>query len=133
MSLAVVDASVLTAFYVADDPRREAVVARLAAGDFLIAPAHVDAEVVSALRGLAQRYPDLQSAVPGALRHLARLPLRRMPLAPLLGRMWELRANVTAYDAAYVAIGEELAAPVVTCDGKLAAASGPRCEFELIS
>ncbi len=56
-----------------------------------------------------------------------------VPLAPLLDRMWELRANVTAYDAAYVAVAEELAAPVITCDGKLAAASGPRCEFELIS
>ena len=133
MSLAVVDASVLTAFYVADDPRRAAVVARLAARDALVAPAHIDAEVVSALRRLALRLPSLQSAVPGALRHLARFPVRRMPLAPLLDRMWELRANVTAYDAAYVAVAEELAAPVITCDAKLAAANGPRCEFELIS
>lgn len=133
MSLAVVDASVLAAFYVAEDPRREAVVARLAAGDFLVAPAHIDAEVVSALRRLALRLPSLQSAVPVALRHLARFPVRRLPLAPLLDRMWELRATITAYDAAYVAVAEELAAPVITCDAKLAAASGARCEFELIS
>ncbi len=133
MSLAVIDASVLTAFYVAEDPRREAVVARLAAGHSLVAPAHLDAEVVSALRRLALRLPSLQSAVPDALRHLARFPVRRLPLAPLLDRMWELRANVTAYDAAYVAVAEELAAPIITCDAKLAAASGPRCEFELIS
>jgi len=132
VSLAVVDASVLTAFYVAEDSRREAVVARLGAGDLLLAPAHVDAEVVSALRGLAKRFPSLQETVPGALRHLARFPIRRVPLEPLLGRMWELRANVTAYDAAYVAVAEQLTATVVTCDAKLAAASGPRCEFELI-
>lgn len=133
MSLAVVDASVLTAFYVAEDPRRQAVVARLAAGDSWCAPAHIDVEVVSALRRLDQRLPNLRRAVPAALRHLARFPVRRLPLAPLLGRMWELRANITAYDAAYVAVAEELAAPVVTCDAKLAAAGGPRCDFELLS
>lgn len=133
MSLAVVDASVLAAFYIADDPRREAVVARLAAGESLLAPAHLDAEVVSALRGLAQRIARLERAVPDALRHLAWFPIRRMPLVPLLERMWELRADVTRYDAAYVALAEQLGALVITCDGKLAAASGPRCEIELIS
>lgn len=132
MSLAVVDASVLVAFYASDDPRREVVVARMAAGDALVAPAHLDAEVVSALRGLAQRVEHLERAVPSALRHLARFPIRRMPLVPLLDRMWELRANVTSYDAAYVALAEGLGAPLVTCNGKLAAASGPHCEFELI-
>jgi len=133
VSLVVVDASVLTAFYAADDPRRETVVARLAAGDALFAPAHLDAEVVSALRGFARRIPALRSAVPGALRHLAQIPVRRMPLAPLLDRMWELRENLTAYDAAYVALAEQLGGSVVTCDGKLATASGPRCEFELVT
>lgn len=68
-----------------------------------------------------------------SLRHLAGLPVRRMPLAPLLDRMWELRADVTAYDAAYVALAERLAAPAITCDAKLAAVSGTRCAFDLIS
>lgn len=114
MSLAVIDASALTAFYAADDPRRNAVAARLAAGDALFAPAHLDAEVVSALRRMAQQNPVLQAAVPGALRHLAGFPIRRMPLAPLLQRMWELRDNVTPYDAAYVVLGERLDGPVIT-------------------
>jgi predicted nucleic acid-binding protein len=133
VSLAVVDASVLAVFYLSDDPRRAAVVDRLAVGDALYAPAHLDAEVVSALRGLARVNPALEQAAPAALHHLAGLPVRRMPLAPLLDRMWELRANVTAYDAAYVALAEQLAAPVITCDAKLAAASGVRCTFDLIS
>lgn len=133
MSLAVVDASVLVAFYLSDDPRRSDVVRRLGAGDALYAPAHLDAEVVSALRGLARVKPAVERAVPAALRHLAGFPIRRMPLAPLLGRIWELRANVTAYDAAYVALAEQLAAPVVTCDAKLRAANGTRCIFELIT
>lgn len=133
MSLTVVDASVLTAFYAADDPRRAAVAARLAVGDTLFAPAHVDAEVVSALRGIARHSPGLRSAVPAALRHLAGFPIQRLPLAPLLERMWELRDNVTPYDAAYVALAERLAGPLLTCDVKLAAASGSRCAFDLIT
>ncbi len=132
MSLAVVDASVLTVFYAADDPRRGAVVARLGVGDTLVAPAHLDAEVVSALRGLALRHPPLREIVPAALRHLGSFPIRRLPLAPLLERMWELHDNVTPYDAAYIAIAERLGAPLITCDGKLGAAS-PSCRFELIT
>jgi predicted nucleic acid-binding protein len=133
VSPAVVDASVLAVFYLAEDPRRDAVVARLAAGNALYAPAHLDAEVVSALRGLARVRPGLNRIAPIALQHLAGLPVRRMPLAPLLERMWALRENVTAYDAAYVALAEQLAATVITCDAKLAAASGTRCAFDLIS
>lgn len=133
MSLAVIDASVLTAFYAADDPRRDPVAARLGSGDALFAPAHVDAEVVSALRGMARRSPVLHAAVPAALRHLADFPIRRMPLAPLLQRMWELQNNITPYDAAYVALAERLNGPLITSDRKLATASGARCSFDLIT
>ena len=133
MSLAVVDASVLTVFYAADDPRRGAVVERLGVGDTLVAPAHLDAEVVSALRGLAFRHPPVREVAPAALRHLAGFAIRRLPLAPLLERMWELRDNVTPYDAAYIAIAEQFDAPLITCDGKLSTAGGPACRFELIT
>jgi len=133
VTLAVVDASVLVAFYAADDTRRQSVVDRLAAGTALFAPAHVDAEVVSALRRLSRPSAPLREAVPTALRHLAGFPIRRMPLAPLLQRIWELRDNLTAYDAAYVALAERLDSIVITCDSKLAGASGPRCSFELIT
>ncbi len=133
MSLAVVDASTLVAYYAAEDPRRATVVARLAIGDALFAPAHLDAEIVSALRGLSRPNPTLREAVPGALRHLAGFPIRRMPLAPLLQRIWELRDNITAYDAAYVALAERLNGALITCDAKLVGASGPRCRFDLIT
>lgn len=132
MSLAVVDASALVAFYAAEDPRRHTVAARLAVGDALFAPAHLDAEIVSALRGLSRPNPTLRAAVPAALRHLEGFPVRRMPLAPLLQRIWELRDNLTAYDAAYVALAERLDGPLITCDGKFAGASGPRCSFDVI-
>lgn len=133
MSLAVIDASVLAAFYASDDPKRAAVSERLAAGNGLFAPAHLDAEVVSALRGMARGNVILDQTVPSALAHLAGFPIRRIPLAPLLDRMWALRDNVTPYDAAYVALAERLDSPLITCDARLSAASGPRCSFELIA
>ena len=132
MSLAVIDASVLVAFYAADDPRHALVTERLSRGDALFSPAHLDAEIVSALRGLARNNPRLENFVPSALAHLMRLPLRRMPLAPLLDRIWELRHNITAYDAAYVALAERLDAVLVTCDTKLVNAGGTHCPFDLL-
>jgi len=133
VSLAVIDASVLAAFYAADDSRHALVAERLKVGDALFAPAHLDAEIVSALRGMARRNRVLERAVPRALTHLAGFPIRRMPLPPLLERMWELRNNVTAYDAAYIALAERLGAVLITCDARLATASGPTCTFDLIS
>ena len=56
-----------------------------------------------------------------------------MPLPPLLERMWELRHNVTAYDAAYIALAERLDAVLITCDARLATANGPTCTFDVIS
>lgn len=114
MSLAVVDASVLAVFYASDDPRHSLVAERLAVGDALFAPAHLDAEIVSALRGMARGNEGLAWLVPGALAHPAGFPIRRMPLPPLLERMWELRHNVTPHDAAYVALAERLDAVLIT-------------------
>lgn len=133
MSLAVVDASVLAAFYASDDPRREKTVEILSSGHALFAPAHLDVEVVSALRGMARGNRALTEIVPGALGHLAGFPIRRMPISPLLNRIWQLRENITPYDAAYVALAEQLGGPVITCDAKLAGSSGAQCRFDLIT
>lgn len=132
MSLIVIDASVLVVFYAADDSRHDDVVRRLKIGDALFAPAHLDVEVVSALRGLAKNKPALEASVPGALLHLAEFPIRRMALPPLLERIWELRHNITAYDAAYVALAERLDAVLLTCDARLARSSGLSCIVEQI-
>lgn len=67
-----------------------------------------------------------------ALVDLADFPLRRYPHELLLPRIWELRNNMTAYDAAYVALAEGLGAPLLTRDRRLAATPGHRAEVELI-
>jgi predicted nucleic acid-binding protein len=67
-----------------------------------------------------------------ALADLADLPLLRYPHDFLLPRMWDLRGNLSAYDAAYVTLAEALDAPLLTRDRRLAAAAGHHAEIELV-
>ena len=67
-----------------------------------------------------------------AVTDLGDLPLQRYQHAPLLPRMWELRLNLTGYDAAYVALAEVLRAPLVTADARLASAPGHRATVEVL-
>lgn len=120
----VVDASVVVAFLV-DPVRREAIRAAFREGrDDLHAPAHLDLEVVSALRRLAASgaLPDRQAGM--AARDLADLPVLRHVLEPLMATVWKLRGNVSPYDAAYVALALALDAPLLTADAALARAPG---------
>jgi predicted nucleic acid-binding protein len=66
-----------------------------------------------------------------ALADLADFPLHRYPHAVLLRRVWDLRHNLTAYDAVYVALAEALGAPLLTRDQRLASAAGHRARVEL--
>lgn len=133
MSLAVIDSSALVTLLVFDDPRAAAVEARLRKGDAFFAPTLLDYEVLSALRGIARKDPRLtDEIVAEALADLQDLPVRRMKADALLPRIWQLRHNCSAYDAAYVALAESLGAALLTCDARLGAASGVRCEVEVL-
>lgn len=78
----------------------------------------------SALLEAAERGRD-------ALADLADFPLQRYPHDLLLPRVWELRNNLTAYDAVYIALAEALGAPLLTRDQRLAGAAGHRAQIEL--
>ncbi len=67
-----------------------------------------------------------------ALQDFAEIALLRYPHDILLERIWQLRNNLTAYDAAYVALAEALEAPLLTCDRKLASAPGHRARVEVL-
>lgn len=67
-----------------------------------------------------------------ALDDLADLPMQRVVHTALLARCWELRDDLTTYDAAYVALAEVLQATLLTGDRRLAHAPGPRCAVELV-
>ncbi|HVR95858.1 MAG TPA: type II toxin-antitoxin system VapC family toxin [Thermoanaerobaculia bacterium] len=66
-----------------------------------------------------------------AARDLLQLDLELVPFTPFAERVWELRANVTSYDAWYVAVAEQFDLPLATLDRHLARATGPRCRFLL--
>ncbi len=84
-----------------------------------VVPELIDVEAVSALRRLAagQRIDSHRSGQ--FLAELAALPAERYSHTPLIGRMWELRHNFTAYDAAYIALAEATGSVLYTCDEKL--------------
>ncbi len=91
-------------------------------------PSVAGAEITSALRGMAFRgLLSAEDARVAAVR-ASRLRARRYPFEPFLPRVWDLRQNVTVYDAWYVALAESLGAPLVTADDRLRRADGPRCE-----
>ena len=127
----VVDASIL-APALADDESDGALVRARLHGEQLAAPELIDLEVISTLRRAARagRLDDRRSSQ--ALADLAALPLKRVPHLPLLSRIWELRENLTAYDAAYVALAEALGALLLTADKPLSRASGIRCAVEVL-
>ena len=116
--LLVVDASVVVE--VLRRSERGGAVARAMRGATLAAPAHVDAEVLSALGRLVRANEVAPARVARALEHLARLPLERYPLAPLVQRAWALRGSLALRDGLYVACAETLNATLLTIDGRLA-------------
>lgn len=92
----------------------------------LYAPAHLAVEVLSVLCGWVLSREVTADRARIALADLDALGVHWMDLPPLLGAAWQLRDNVSAYDAVYVALAEALDCPLVTFDRRLAKAS-PRC------
>jgi len=128
----VIDASVMV--NVLADDNGDGALARdhVARSGDLHAPELVDVETVSALRKrwLVGDLTDERFAL--ALDDLEALELTRFPALPLMRRGYELRANVTAYDAAYVALAEVLRCPLLTADARLARAPGIKCEVNVL-
>ena len=127
----VLDASAAVEFLL-DLQAGAAVAARVSvAGETMHAPHLLDAEVTHALRRYTLRGEITPTRGREALEDLAALRLRRYSHVRLLPRMWELRANLSGYDAAYVALAEALDAPLLTTDRALARAPGHRATIEL--
>ena len=129
--MTVIDASaLLVALAVPGGPGRAA--RRRLSGAALTAPALIDLEVAAALRRLVaggrMARPDAESV----LADCAVLPIERVSHERLVPRCWELRDNLTVYDASYVALAELLGTTLVTADGRLARAPGLRCPVDLL-
>ncbi|MGH8924600.1 MAG: type II toxin-antitoxin system VapC family toxin [Acidimicrobiia bacterium] len=128
----VVDASVV-AVALADDGRDGDVARARLVSEQLAAPELIDLEVGSVLRRQLTSGAIDEHRARLALNDLVDLPLRRAPHRPLLMRCWELRGNLTMYDAAYVALAEELDTVLLTGDVRLSKAVGLRCAVELLA
>jgi predicted nucleic acid-binding protein len=127
----VVDASVLAPALADDTSDGDAARACLR-GHFLAAPELIDLEVASVWRRqvtagqLEKRRADL------AVADLLALPLKRIPHRQLITRCWELRENLTPYDASYVALAELLDAVLVTGDKRLSRSPGLDCRVQIV-
>jgi predicted nucleic acid-binding protein len=95
-------------------------------------PHLLDVEIAQVLRRYVREKSMTASRGEEALQDLLDLPLNRYPHDILMPRIWELRTVLTAYDAVYVALAELLEAPLLTCDRKIALASGHRATVEVV-
>lgn len=127
----IVDASVL-ASALGDDGEDGGRARQGMLGDRLAAPELIDLEVISVWRRALRARRMTARRAAQAIGDLQVLPLARAPHRPLLPRIWELASNLTAYDAAYVALAEALSAPLLTADRRIARAPGLRCEITLL-
>lgn len=126
--VAVVDASVVIAALV-DTTTLGAWAERVLQSAPLAAPHLMPAEVANVLRRTAASAEISDDVASLAHADLVSLRVELFPYAPCSSRIWELRSNVTAYDAWYVAVAEQLDAPLATVDVRLSRAPGPRCAF----
>jgi predicted nucleic acid-binding protein len=129
--LIVVDASVIAPALADDEADGERARSRLR-GESLTAPEVLDLEVVSVIRKAFLSGTLNRRRAGLAMADLVDLDLERVSHRRMLARIWELRQNLTPYDAAYVALAETINATLVTADRRLSRAPGPRCTIEYL-
>jgi predicted nucleic acid-binding protein len=123
----VVDASAVVAALLHEGPARHCL-----RDQSLQAPHLLDLEVISVLRRLNLQGSLTPEGADACLLAFRSLGVRRFASQGLLERIWELRENLSAYDASYVALAEALGCPLLTADRRLAAAPGPACAIQLL-
>ena len=128
----VLDASAALAAFLGTGVNSASIRVRIEApGESLHAPHLLDVEMLHALRGLVLRGDVSRARSEEVREDFASLRWSRYSHVAFLDRIWELKDNLTAYDAAYVALAETLSAPLITTDARLARASGIRAEVEV--
>lgn len=128
----VVDASVLANALADDGSDGRTARSRLTSGEDLVAPDLIDVETVAVFRKRWLVGDLSRNRFSAAVDDLEDLDLVRYPALPLMRRAFDLRENVTAYDAVYVALAERLDCALVTADRRLAAAPGVTCTVEVL-
>lgn len=129
-STVVVDASVILHLLIGPDSAAEALSTRFAS-TAMHAPDYLAVDVSNTLRRRRNRGDLGAGEATLALQGLWSLPIQFWQFETVSARAWQLGHNLTSYDAAYVALAEQLDAPLITADRRLARASGPTCTFEV--
>ena len=129
----VVDASVVANALLNDAVPGERAREAMSADDHWAAPASLVVEVLSAIRGQLLGTKIGEQRASDAVSALRELVIDPVDPVDLIGRIWQLRSNVSAYDAAYVAAAELLGCPLLTADARLVKANGTECEIRLIA
>jgi predicted nucleic acid-binding protein len=130
--LIVLDASALVSILLDPGPNAEPIRERIErTGESVHVPHLLDVEVLNVLCCQTLRGTLARERGATALKDLESMKMTHYPHTPLLRRIWDLRENVTVYDATYIALAEALGAPLVTRDTRLAQAPGNSATVEL--
>lgn len=127
-----IDASALLEILLRTDRADRLMERAFAESEQLHAPQLLDIEITQVLRRLVRQREITVARAEQTLQDLSDLLIERHEHQALVQRIWQLRDALSAYDGAYVALAEALAAPLLTCDAKLAGAHGHRAIIELI-
>jgi predicted nucleic acid-binding protein len=131
--LIVIDASALLEILLRTERADRLMERALEPSEQMHAPQLLDIEITQVLRRLVRQREITAPRAEQALQDLSNLLIERHDHQALVQRIWQLRDSLSAYDGAYVALAEALAAPLLTCDAKLAGAHGHRAEIELVA
>jgi predicted nucleic acid-binding protein len=131
--LIVLDASALLEILLRTDRADRLMERAFSGSEQMHAPQLLDIEITQVLRRLVRQNEITAPRAELALQDLSHLLIERHEHQELIQRIWQLRDSLSAYDGAYVALAEALAAPLLTCDSKLAGTHGHRAKIELVA
>jgi predicted nucleic acid-binding protein len=129
--LTVIDCSAMIELLAAKTPTGDAVARRVTAAQTLYAPYVLDGEVISALLGLIRGKKLSEREADAALSNYRAFPVERQDVLPLWPRLKILHANLSAYDAQYVALAEALNVSLITADARIKRSGAARCKVEV--
>lgn len=129
----VIDAGVLAEALTDDGTAGKSARDRLGRDPHWAGPSHLVVDTFQAVRGRLLGHKITEQRANDAVAALTGVSIETIDVQPLIPRMWELRANVSGYDAAYIAVAEVTQAPLITGDGRLSRCKVARCEIEVIS
>ncbi|MGH7883805.1 MAG: type II toxin-antitoxin system VapC family toxin [Candidatus Dormibacteraceae bacterium] len=127
----VIDASAVVDVLAVEPPGGS--IAKLLSGETLLhAPTHIGVEVVNSVRRLVRKKIISPERGEETIEDFLALPIQQHRFEPLAHRVWTLRDNLSSYDAAYVAVAENLNQTLYTKDARLGKAAGPRCQIVVL-